>query len=287
MLIRYMGLEFGLQSVQTGMFKLLRPLDANDPYEMMGATVGQLSDAAQGELCDDMRYEWAKAPLGVGGRSVPSIEAVLERVANSGYYFKQIIMDRMIQQSGMQILCFADAKSANGVSDQLMWAHYAGGGRGIRVWIDSDKLPSKYPQIFKVNYQERRPTIDLATLQSYKDMSKWGPFYQQVWLSKSLAWKYENEYRLMVPMGKYAPCLHSDGELEFIQIPHSAITRIDFGPKGYIQETIDIVDRLKAGLQTSHIEYRVATFKEDEYEYDYLDYGALRRWKGHALPASV
>lgn len=282
-----MGLEFGVQSVQTGMFKLLRPLDANDPYEMMGATTGWLSAAAQKELCDDMRYEWVKAPLGAGVRPVPPIEAVLERVANSGYYFRQIIMDRMIQQSGMQILCFADAKSVNGVSDQLMWAHYAGGGRGIRVWIDSDKLPSQYPQVFKVNYLERRPTIDLSTLESYKDMSKWGVFYQQVWLSKSLAWKYENEYRLMVPMGKYGQWLHMDGGLEFIRIPHSAITRIDFGPKGHIQETIDIVNRLKVGQQASHIEYRVATFKEDEYEYDYLDYGALRRLRGRALPASV
>ena len=264
MLVRYMGLEYGLKTVVSGLFKLLRPLDANDPYEMMGATVGRLSDEAQKELCDDMRYEWAKAPLGVGMREVPPIEEVLERVANSGHHFRQIIMDRMIQHSGMQILCFVDAESAKGVSDQLMWAHYAGGGRGIRVWVDSDKLPAQYPRIFRVNYQERRPTIDLATLESYKDMSKWGPFYQQVWLSKSLAWEYENEYRLMVPKGKYGQWLHSDGGMEFIRIPHSAITRIDFGPKGYIQETIDSVNRLKSEQQMSHIEYRVATFKEDD-----------------------
>ena len=276
MLVRYMGLTFGVKTVESGLFKLLRPLDTNDPYEMMGATVGRLSDVVQKELRDDMRYEWARAPLGMGARPVPPIEEVLWRVDHSEHYLRQIIMDRMIQQSGIQILCFVDAESAKGVSDQLMWAHYAGGGRGIRVWIDSDKLPQSYPLIFKVNYLERRPIINLATLESYKDMSKWGPFYQQVWLSKSLAWKYENEYRLMVPMGKYGQWLHSDGGLEFIQIPHSAITRIDFGPKGYIQETIDIIDRLKARQQTSHVEYRVATFKEDEYEYDYVDYDVLK-----------
>lgn len=276
MLVRYMGLTSGLKTVESGLFKLLRPLDTNDPYEMMGATVGRLSEAAQKELRDDMRYEWAKASLGMGARPVPPIEEVLWRVDHSEHYLRQIIMDRMIQQSGMQILCFVDAEFAKGVSDQLMWAHYAGGGRGIRIWIDSDKLPQSYPLIFRVNYLECRPTIDLATLKSYKDMSKWGPFYQQVWLSKSLAWKYENEYRLMVPKGKYDQWLHSDGKLEFIQIPHSAITRIDFGPKGYIQETIDIVDKLKAEPQTSHIEYRVATFKEDEYEYDYVDYDVLK-----------
>lgn len=280
MLVRYMGLEYGLKTVESGAFKLLRPLDANDPYEMMGATVGRLSDAAQKELCDDMRYEWARAPLEMGMRPVPPIEEVLERVANSAHHFRRIIMDRMIQQSGMQILCFVDAESAKGVSDQLMWAHYAGGGRGIRVWIDSDMLPTQYPRIFKVNYRERRPTIDLATLKSYKDMEKWGSFYQQVWLTKSLAWKYENEHRLMVPRGKYDEWLSSDDGLEFIQIPHSAITRIDFGPKGYIEETINVVNKLKANPKTSHIEYRVASFKEDEYEYDYLDYGVLRRTSG-------
>ena len=83
MLVRYMGLEYGVKTVESGLFKLLRPLDANDPYEMMGATVGRLSDVAQKELCDDMRYEWAKAPLVMGTRPVPPIEEVLERVANS------------------------------------------------------------------------------------------------------------------------------------------------------------------------------------------------------------
>lgn len=126
MLVRYMGLEYGLKTVESGAFKLLRPLDANDPYEMMGATVGRLSGAAQKELSDDMRYEWAKAPLGMGMRVVPSIEEVLERVANSGHHFRQIIMDRMIQQSSMQILCFVDAESAKGVSDQLMGGSLCG-----------------------------------------------------------------------------------------------------------------------------------------------------------------
>ena len=44
LLLRYMGLEYGLESIESGEFKLLRPLEANDPYEMMGAVSGCLSD---------------------------------------------------------------------------------------------------------------------------------------------------------------------------------------------------------------------------------------------------
>lgn len=63
LLLRYMGLEYGLKSIESGEFKLLRPLEANDPYEMMGAVSGCLSDAAFKELLEDMKYEFIKKSM--------------------------------------------------------------------------------------------------------------------------------------------------------------------------------------------------------------------------------
>lgn len=270
-LIRYMSLEWGIKAVKTGMFKLLRPLNANDPYEMMGSCVGQLRPEVKTALLNDMKYEWAKAGLPLSGKLVKSpISDVIERVENNHFFFQMMLMSREVQQKSNAMLCFIDAEQIDATADQLMWGHYAGGGTGIRIWFESDSFQAGLPPLINVRYQEQRPKIDLGELESYHDPKVWGKFLFDVMITKSRAWSYEHECRMMFPTGFAESLVTKDGDLEFVQLGNMCISRMDFGPKGFQEESSKIIKELKSNPATAHIDFRLATFKGEEYAYDYI-----------------
>lgn len=269
-LLRYMSLDWGLKSVKTGRFKLLRPLDANDPYEMMGACIGKLREDVFSYMRQDVAYQWFKESSSrVNTATFPSLDSVQRNVENNAEFFRDVIMQRGLIQNASRILCFCEASKITDLSDQLMWGHYSYGGTGIRVWFDTERLPRDMPPIFPVHYAEIRPTIDLGELDCYLDWAKWSQFFEKVFVTKSKAWEYEHEQRMFVPKLYDSSWVSRDNGLEFVKIPVNAITRIDFGAKGIIGETRAIARSLKHATMTKHIEMRIATFDKYDYAYSY------------------
>lgn len=277
LLVRYMSLKWGIESVKTGWFKILRPLDTNDPYEMMGACYGRVRDDVRQKMLEDMYSKWKYACEHPNPKlGVPLWEDVARRIENCEVWFRKIIMDRETQQRLSRILCFMDPSNLTNNADQLMWGHYAEGGRGIRIWFDSDKIKSPHRQFFRVEYRDERPAKNLAELRSYEINEEWIEFLKQVILSKSKAWEYEHEWRLCISSkADSAEVMEKDG-LEFINIPAQAITRIDFGSKGFDEDTIRIVEELSDMPELAHIKFKVATFSDLNYMYEYVDYD---EWK--------
>ena len=223
-----------------------------------------------------MKYEFIKKSMNGSRLPFSSLEEVEARVKNNAYFIRKVVMERMIQDSHTRMLCFSDANKIDTNSDQLMWAHYAGGGSGLRVWFDTNLFPQVYFPILKVAYMEHRPIMDLSLLRSYKDSIKWNGFFKAVWQTKSLAWSYENEWRMLVPVDSKKHWISHSCGLDFLSIPLPAITRIDFGPKGQIEDTIRRAEHLMRSDETKHIEIRVATFTEQNFTYDYLPYDDLK-----------
>ena len=272
-LIRYMSFERGLEAVKTGVFKILRPLDTNDPYEMMGACKGKFSPEVQKTLLEDMRARWDKEYSKYGTRpDFPSLEDAERRVENSNYWFSKVVLDRATQQALHRILCFVDASKITDVADQLMWGHYAHGGRGIRIWFDGDKLDLPYAKVYPVAYRDKRPSIDLSTLKSYIVDDSWSDYLRGVLFSKSKAWGYEFEQRMLVSHRPNEEFIFRKGDLEFVKLPVAAIQRIDFGPKGFIEDTIKAVEELRSMPEFACIAIRVANFSADDYTYEYIPY---------------
>ena len=134
-LVRYMSLKWGMEAVKTGWFKVLRPLDTNDPYEMMGACYGQVQNDVRQKMLEDMRRQWEDACRQPDSNlEIPPWEEVARRVANCEECFRRLLMDRETQQSMNRMLCFTNPENLTNDADQLMWGHYAGGGSGIRIW---------------------------------------------------------------------------------------------------------------------------------------------------------
>lgn len=275
-LVRYMNLKYGIKSIKEGFFKVLSPLSANDPYEMMGACKGRLSERVYDEYIDDLKYRWSMMmadPLLIN--KPDDIKDVLSRARNNHLYFNRIIMDRLIQQR-CEILCFVDAEKINDITDQLMWGHYGEGGKGIRIWFDTEKFPEGFPYVYSVIYQEKRPTINLSQVTNYANDDIWRKFFREVLLAKSVAWSYEHEQRMLITPEMQKRWVVEKDNVELISIPKESILRIDFGAKGLIPKTISMVNELREYRQLADVDFRVATFSPYDYEYLYPEYDDLQ-----------
>lgn len=272
-LIRYMNRKWGHESIISGLFKVLRPLDANDPYEMMGACRGKLRLDVERRMLNDMHEKWEQCRA--VDPSTPDWHEVERRIRNHESYFRHTIMERLTQQSLNRTMSFVDADKVDAITDQLMWAHYGENGSGFRIWFDSTKLITRHSQIFPVKYDNMRPCINLGVLDNYEVDEAWKPFLEDVILTKSNAWEYENEVRMLISSQATSDYITEKDDMEFISISPNTIVRVDFGSKGEIAETKTRVNELRAQGHFGHIDFRIATFDEYEYKYQYLKYDDL------------
>lgn len=273
-----MDFKWGMESLKSGMFKVLRPLDANDPYEMMGACRGSLRQEVEEQMLVNMHKKWVQSRL--MNPSTPDWEDVERRIRDHASYFRTAIMERQPQQSLNRTISFVDACKVDAVTDQLMWAHYGEKGAGFRIWLDSLKLITQYSHIFTVKYDNRRPCINLETLDNYEIDDAWEPFLEKVMFTKSKAREYEHEIRMLISSRAPSDYITEKDGMEFISIQPDAIVRVDFGSKGRVEDTIKCVKELRALGGFSDVDFRVATFDEFEYKYLYLKCDDLMAGRG-------
>lgn len=114
-------------------------------------------------------------------------------------------------------------------NNELLWAHYANSHKGFCIEYDLNKLIDNYSKeydirnVINVQYQDERPEVtevdDTFTVQ------------KKVFGTKSLAWKYENEIRLV---------FNTAGKKTIIS---EAVTGIYFGLKISLEDRRDIIQR--------------------------------------------
>lgn len=277
-LIKYTKTDYGIGSLSSGEFKITRPLDVNDPFEMLGACIGRLSDKARKEFVDDIAYKWTKETLSPSRitplRPIDVVRA--DAWANADEAIREQVLSRSVFQQSDRILSVVDADRMDDRSDQLMWAHYADSGNGMRIWIDDSKMPKEYPAFSRVRYSDERPCLDLRKVESWDARAVFGELVGQCLLTKSEAWRYECEWRMIVT-DRVRPELlakhvgEKGEELEFVKIPLSAVVRVDFGPKAYQNETKILIRKLKADPALQHVEMRIAVFHPTRYQYVYAE----------------
>lgn len=114
--------------------------------------------------------------------------------------------------------------------NELLWAHYANSHTGFCIEYDLDKL-SNYAQsnydishVLHVSYADERPKVS--------ENDNIIQVQKKVFGTKSLAWEYENEVRLVFE--KY-------GEKT---VPENAVTAIYFGLKISLEDRREIIKRM-------------------------------------------
>ena len=264
-----MDLKYGVQSARTGRFKLAKVQDLNDSYEMRGACVGRLKPKVQLELIDEITKQYYAAPnKNEKGLLKRDFNLVLDDIKNSSEQtMKIVLMRRETYEERQRVLCFTDASIIDNNADLLLWGHYADNGRGVRVLVN---IPNNYI-VEKVKYSEQRPVLDLAQFDSWMDVDVMAPFFMESVFTKGLGWAYEHEVRL-VTSSEADGVICANG-LEFVDFGVSSVHCIDFGPMARKKDVEPVIAEFQNSEVLKHIRFRIATFHEFRYQYDYVDYG--------------
>jgi hypothetical protein len=219
-----------LDEVRTGAVHLCSPDSFNDPYDSAFCILNQnlLDPVDRGELLELLSSQGATellsegevklildspTPLRTLGRLVlrqdltlpeDKVDAFVDRVCERATQRMQRTTEDMgfHMREGVRVCCFSTT-----VKSIVMWSHYASAHRGVCIEYDLSALPAdswlRYG-ICPVVYSEK-----LFDAGEYFRRAREGDA-NNMWLTlaclqKSLEWSYENEWRLVVPLGPGQP----------------------------------------------------------------------------------
>lgn len=158
---RYLHADAGIKTLADMRFRIGRIHQANDPSEFLA----------------NYRLQGAELP--------PCWSEFLTGIVKSSHTTKT------------GILCF----SAESVTNQLMWGHYADGGRGVCVELESEHLDFGPGVLFPVNYKSP-PAIDITSFFDIRPsrQEELKRAMEDVLKTKSSFWSYELEQRAFVQL---------------------------------------------------------------------------------------
>src|SRR6185503_18265527 len=86
---------------------------------------------------------------------------------------------------------------AERADDLLMWAHYGDCHRGVCIGFARDSEGTFGRTVLPVEYREDYPRLTAANF----DPSMNPNSFDQLWLTKAAAWRYEREWRICQTVG--------------------------------------------------------------------------------------
>jgi Protein of unknown function (DUF2971) len=141
-----------------------------------------------------------------------------------------------------------------------MWAHYSSKHTGVCLEFDRNSLP--FDQAVKVIYCATYPAIDVTEEHSTQD--------ENIFSSKSKAWEYENEYRLISGEASTPPpnlpIITNNG---IFQLPEGALKSVIVGCLA-TESTIDAVKKMIADSGYP-IQLKYAKRLDNEYKLEIRD----------------
>ena len=236
-----MPLCWGVEAALTGWFKTTRPCEMNDPFECLGCVCGQVPRAVYEEYIhanyDEIKRQLQQRDmmLGIGPHDYS------EQNVFDAYYPRhvkvfenQVIMRESYNEIG-SFICFVDHNGLSDEAQRLMWAHYADGGKGVRIEFEFNEDNDCSAYVFqRVKYAEKPPTCDLCAVDHWPKCDSIYKFLIECLLTKSLEWAYENEVRMIISKrmakGLIRTMPRGDGGLiELVYLRPEMIVGITFG----------------------------------------------------------
>ena len=190
--------KFVEKSIVAGELYFAAPEDLNDPYDCQIALDTSGSDV---EWRTHLKSSMKQASLRMGVRAsfMDRHKAASKLISEQRHRKLDGVKFGKITSS-FGIVCFSGL-----LDSQLMWSHYADNHRGICLMYmperDSSGLLGAHHE---VHYSNEYPKIRVV------DLPKLGPsVVESLLLTKSKAWEYEFEHRLIMPYGARSAFMHS------------------------------------------------------------------------------
>lgn len=219
--------HYGVQFIENGKLKFSPPIEFDDPFELRpqpGDPTLSIEDSNV-LLGDDRRmrdfYETTKSAtpfdewLRPRRASPTEFNLELARVMSGG--IERFCADapaNISKDYGMA--CFSETPS-----DILMWSHYANEHKGVVVGLDRDSLG--------INLRCVRCKPERVVFTASQFANPQFSWVVELLTTKSEDWKYQKEWRAILPFGK--PPLKFDEELgaHVFEVPRRAIKRVLIG----------------------------------------------------------
>jgi hypothetical protein len=133
---------------------------------------------------------------------------------------REMFMKSARHVAGLKVKEFSEKRGVSCFSedcdDLLMWAHYGGNYQGFCLEFDT----SHFIKLHKVKYSETMPQFDLVPILKNPGESEDDGDLMSMFLSKSLSWAHEKEWR----------ALHQSAGTLYCY-PPAALTGVYFGPE--------------------------------------------------------
>ena len=206
LLHRYFG-SHAFETLKEAKLKTSRLSSFNDPFEFLFRATGNMNAKRAREYILSRRNN--ADFLHTASQFIPGLfvdkkadkvfekkipQLIANMVANFEKYKNMPLENReRMTDKTIRVICFSDA-NVKPLDEILIWSHYAKRHEGVRIGFEiPDEIKWEF-EIFKIKYQEKRLEVDFSygfsnetTGRALIDSAK----------VKSLAWQYENEYRLL------------------------------------------------------------------------------------------
>jgi hypothetical protein len=207
---RYFEAKFGLLLLENLELKVATPGEFNDPFEFrpIDITKWTYTNIDKYYKRDTQRVEEYKVHckelnLSFSNTWKTFIRGMVKKSQN-GFPEQMFKEMKIYSDSIFRFICFSSLESTSDQNQILMWSHYADKHTGLRVHFDSEKFTKNETQTKPVEYGKRVPFNILLDRQSEEFKKQ----MHDLLLTKSEAWRYEEEYRMIVDQNR---CKEKDG----------------------------------------------------------------------------
>ena len=112
----------------------------------------------------------------------------------------EYLINKIYNEKQEKVICCFSSRNIIGTNgEELMWAHYANGSKGIRIdfSIDYEKLEEVEGYVKEVEYRQKSQFKDSDNLEKELNDNK----LRNIICRKSKAWEYEQEHRVIFTKG--------------------------------------------------------------------------------------
>ncbi len=269
-----------IEVLRSCMIRFTPPQSFNDPFEMLPYLEqlfdeGRLAEVLESSVCDSnfadsVRAAWRKnflfdaatdEQLNTSAKALfphlkPIVKSIVSCFADGALPHVQSGMRAGLRNLG--ILCLSES-----FDNLLMWGHYTMNHKGIVIEFNphhsffhqqrTEEDDLRY--LRKVKYSESRPLLTLSDL-SFEDMC----------LTKSLEWKYEQEWRMMVSLADAENVLNiNDEDIHLFRVPRQCITGVILGCRVTAEYRKQIVSTLNSHSDYAHVALWEAMLDEHDF----------------------
>jgi Protein of unknown function (DUF2971) len=174
--------------------------------------------------------------------------------------------ERMVNTS-LRVICFSNS-DLNRFDEILVWSHYADSHKGVRLGFEFPATALPFT-LTPVVYRENRVKIDFGKTIGVTSPQKLMDALLEALKVKSVAWKYEQEFRIIIRLDDCVPIQNEAGDTDYyMRFDPSWLKTVDFGARCLPEVKNEMISILKQNYP--HVVTSSAACHATEYALRYV-----------------